>query len=430
MHFTKVLLSAIASISVVLVSPIMDGGAVVATSQTVAYPIDQILHPRSELIPDPPPVCNKVEGDLAISKAIYEGVRYLHKQEDQGIHCDSGPKYCNRVSCSWNSAIYVCNDNDFGISNSCHTVAEYAKSIVDECQFHCSRFNQQCVKGQFFDTAKWNVVQMLPVSLEAYLVQILAFDRLLKFFGQHAVKATWFTPSYTLVSFPDQMAKVRDAGHEIALHGYTHERASRLTEEQERKIMAKSIEVYRDFAGKHPKGWAAPYWDVSPRSMQILEDFGIEYDHSLMHHDCQLYYASDVGDSVIHTDYSKEPETWMVPMRKHKMTKVVEIPASWDVDDWPPMNLSPPSAGGHSHPHHVQQSWEDQFSYLYKEYDTFVFCISIHPQVSGKAKVMSMHERFIEFLKKHEGVEFVPAEYVCGEFKAGKIAGATFEMGV
>lgn len=27
-----------------------------------------------------------------------------------------------------------------------------------------------------------------------------------------------------------------------------------------------------------------------------------------------------------------------------------------------------------------------------------------------------MHERFIEFLKKHEGVEFVPAEFICNEY--------------
>ncbi|KAI0025944.1 glucose 1-dehydrogenase [Xylariomycetidae sp. FL0641] len=257
-------------------------------------------------------------------------------------------------------------------------------------------------------------------------------NRLLKFFEENGVKATFFTPSHTIKSFPNQMAKVRDAGHEIGLHGYTHEHVGQLTEEQERKVMAKSIEVYRDFTGKHPKGWAAPYWDVSPRSMQVLQDFGIEYDHSLMHHDCQPYWATDVGEAVVHTDYSKDPDEWMVPMKQHKATKVVEIPANWDVDDWPPLNPAPGKPGFHGfvNPRDLQQVWEDQFDYLYKEHDTFVYCISIHPQVSGKSKTMPMHERFIEFLKKHEGVEFVPAAVACDEFKAGRISGATFEMGV
>lgn len=98
--------------------------------------------------------------------------------------------------------------------------------------------------------------------------------------------------------------------------------------------MAKSIEVYKEFTGKHPKGWVAPAWETSPNTMQILEDYGIEYDHSMFHHDCQPYYVPNTGDSLVHTDYSKDPNTWMVPMKQQKPTKVVEIPGSWNIGDW------------------------------------------------------------------------------------------------
>lgn len=99
--------------------------------------------------------------------------------------------------------------------------------------------------------------------------------------------------------------------------------------------MAKSIEVYQQFTGKYPKGWVAPAWEVGPKTMSILEDFGIEYDHSMLHHDCQPYYVADVGEEDnVATDYSKDPETWMRPMKEQKPTKVVEIPGSWNVDDW------------------------------------------------------------------------------------------------
>lgn len=119
------------------------------------------------------------------------------------------------------------------------------------------------------------------------------------------------------------------------LHGYTHEYVRFLTEEQERKVMAKSIEVYQEFTGKYPKGWVSPGWEVGPKTMSILEDFGIEYDHSMLHHDCQPYYVADVPlDSNVNPDYSKDPDTWMVPMKEHKPTKVVEIPGSYNVDDW------------------------------------------------------------------------------------------------
>lgn len=41
----------------------------------------------------------------------------------------------------------------------------------------------------------------------------------------------------------------------------------------------------------------------------------------------------------------------------------------------------------------VEKLWREQFDFAYREYDSFVFPISIHPQVSGKPQVILMHER-------------------------------------
>lgn len=40
-------------------------------------------------------------------------------------------------------------------------------------------------------------------------------DRLLKMLDQYKIQATWFIPAHSIESFPKQMAKVRDAGHEM-----------------------------------------------------------------------------------------------------------------------------------------------------------------------------------------------------------------------
>lgn len=40
-------------------------------------------------------------------------------------------------------------------------------------------------------------------------------DRMLKLFADNDIKASWYMPSHTILSFPEQMAKVRDAGHEM-----------------------------------------------------------------------------------------------------------------------------------------------------------------------------------------------------------------------
>ncbi len=47
--------------------------------------------------------------------------------------------------------------------------------------------------------------------------------RLLKLFKKYGITTTWFIPGHSLESFPKEMAMIRDAGHEIGLHGYSHE---------------------------------------------------------------------------------------------------------------------------------------------------------------------------------------------------------------
>jgi peptidoglycan/xylan/chitin deacetylase (PgdA/CDA1 family) len=122
----------------------------------------------------------------------------------------------------------------------------------------------------------------------------------------------------------------------------------------------------------------------------------------------------------------KDAKSWMVPMNAGKPSSIIEIPANWHLDDWPPFQFS---FHGPSHgfvdPWVLEKLWKDQFEFCYREYDTFIFPISIHPQVSGKPQVMLMHERFIEFINSHEGVEWVTMEQMVDEFKAGKISGAT-----
>ncbi len=46
--------------------------------------------------------------------------------------------------------------------------------------------------------------------------------RLLKLFDKYSIKASSFIPGHTLDTFPEDCAAVRDAGHEIGLHGYSH----------------------------------------------------------------------------------------------------------------------------------------------------------------------------------------------------------------
>ena len=135
-------------------------------------------------------------------------------------------------------------------------------------------------------------------------------------------------------------------------------------------------------------------WECSKEGGQLLLDYGIEYDHSMSHHDCQAYYLR-IGDTWDCIDYGKKAEAWMKPLAKGQETGLVEIPASWYLDDLPPMMFikSAPNSHGFVNPRDVEDIWRDQFDYCYREYDDFVFPITIHPDVSGHPQVLLMHER-------------------------------------
>jgi hypothetical protein len=151
-----------------------------------------------------------------------------------------------------------------------------------------------------------------------------------------------------------------------------------------------------------------------------------------MHHDSQLYYAPSGTESWVETNVASAASTWMTPMSSLTPSKVVEVPANWHLDDWPPFQLSLKQASTHGYvdTRSVEQLWKDQFDYLYRENETFVFPMSIHPQVSGKPQVILMHERIIEYINGHEGVEWCTLEQMVEEFKAGKIRGVEVQGGV
>ena len=67
--------------------------------------------------------------------------------------------------------------------------------------------------------------------------------RLVKLFDRLGIKTTWFIPGHSIETFPEQMKAVADAGHEIGIHGYSHENPIAMTREQETAILDKCIEL-------------------------------------------------------------------------------------------------------------------------------------------------------------------------------------------
>ncbi|KAI1791082.1 glycoside hydrolase/deacetylase [Ganoderma leucocontextum] len=236
----------------------------------------------------------------------------------------------------------------------------------------------------------------------------VGIPRLLKLFAKYNIKTTWFIPGFTPLNSVDDVMCAYSG-----LHGYLHERQTRLTVEQQKDVLDRAYDVLTKFNnGVPPKGNCAPCWDTTRDSARLLIEKGIEYG------DSQAYYLR-MGDDWTKINYQAEAETWMKPLVRGAETGLVEIPANWYLDDWPPLIFVKTSANsnGWVNTRDVEQLWKDMFTYLYRS-ENFIFPITIHPDVSGRPHVLLMLERFIEWVNTHEGVQWVRMIDMAHEFRA------------
>ncbi|MBG6214625.1 MAG: polysaccharide deacetylase [Cryobacterium sp.] len=243
--------------------------------------------------------------------------------------------------------------------------------------------------------------------------------RLIRLFDKYDLPATWFVPGHSIETFPELTRMIVAAGHEIGVHGYSHENPIAMTREQETTILDRSIELIENVSGRRPTGYVAPWWEFSSVTNEILLERGIKYDHSLMHKDFEPYYVR-VGDSWKKIDYAQNAQTWMEPLVRGTPTDLVEIPANWYLDDLPPMMFikAAPNSHGFVNPRDIEQMWKDQFDWVYREMDQAVFTMTIHPDVSGRPQVLLMLERLIEHFNSYAGVSWNTFDQIADSFLA------------
>ncbi|KAI1506124.1 hypothetical protein F5X99DRAFT_426151 [Biscogniauxia marginata] len=103
-------------------------------------------------------VCDMVRYSEADYEAIIAGVKYLSGKTG---YCEmsgtepGAPLSCGRVSCSYNSGIFFCNQNNYPTSQPCNWFADYAQSVLDTCLDEDTYPN---IKGQDYDSDGWSVI--------------------------------------------------------------------------------------------------------------------------------------------------------------------------------------------------------------------------------------------------------------------------------
>ena len=109
-------------------------------------------------------------------------------------------------------------------------------------------------------------------------------DAVLSLFEEADVKATFFTLGWVAERYPALVRRIVDAGHEIASHGYGHDRVFTFTPGEFAADLERSRKLIEDAAGQQVRGYRAPSFSIdkrTPWAHEILAEQGYEYSSSV-----------------------------------------------------------------------------------------------------------------------------------------------------
>ena len=221
--------------------------------------------------------------------------------------------------------------------------------------------------------------------------------RILREFAARDIPLTFFIPAVSALLHPVDVAACVDHGHEIALHGWIHERNMLLAPEVERDLAFRAADTLEELAGTRPVGIRTPSWDFSESTLRVTRELGLLYDSSLMSDD-------EPFEIVEH----------------HEATGIVEIPVSWIRDDAPYFMMDRYSAlRPYAMPRGVTQIWRDEFIGAYEAGS--IFQLTLHPHISGhRSRLIPLLELIDEIADKdvwfathQEVAEYVSARDRC-----------------
>lgn len=156
-------------------------------------------------------------------------------------------------------------------------------------------------------------------------------DKLLELCQATGTTGTFFTLGWVAERFPALVQRIVSAGHEIASHGYWHQRITTITEAEFRSDVRRAKEVLEQASGKRVLGYRAPSFSLTdsvPWAARVLVEEGYTYDSSRFPIK-RKGYGTAVG--------AREPHFINTPAGR-----LAEYPPAV----WPVLGVNVPVAGG------------------------------------------------------------------------------------
>jgi len=204
--------------------------------------------------------------------------------------------------------------------------------------------------------------------------------RVMDLLEKRSIKASFFMPAVSAMLHPDEARGYVEAGHELGLHGWIHERNMLLQPADERDLALRAADTLEHISGRRPVGLRTPSWDFSDATLGVVRELGLLYDSSLMADDEPYEILAD-----------------------GQPTGLVEIPVEWIRDDAPYFSFDRYSAiRPYTAPRHALTIWRDEFDRAYAE--AGLFQLTMHPHIIGHRSRMVILEELVDYIAGHRGV--------------------------
>ena len=210
----------------------------------------------------------------------------------------------------------------------------------------------------------------------------VAVPRILRILAEERVQGTFFVPGYTARRWPNLIASILEAGHEVGHHSDLHYTPPSMTEDAERRDFERALETLRA-QGVEVHGHRAAWWQATWHTLDLLAEHGFAFDSSLM--DDDRPYVLNLGG--------------------HRMA---ELPPHWSLDDWEQYGFLPdPNIGSViDAPSKVLDMWCAEIDAQRKEGGLVV--TTMHPFLSGRASRAEVIRGLIDHARGRGDVWIAP----------------------
>ncbi|MFA7667557.1 MAG: XrtA system polysaccharide deacetylase, partial [Burkholderiaceae bacterium] len=144
-----------------------------------------------------------------------------------------------------------------------------AMSIDVEDYFQVAAFDPHIDRGQW-DTLECRVARNI--------------ERILALLERHDTRATFFTLGWVAERYPGVVRAIVAGGHELASHGYGHQRVSALSPEAFREDLLRARGLLEDAGGVAITGYRAPSFSIGRNNLwahDVLAETGHRYSSSV-----------------------------------------------------------------------------------------------------------------------------------------------------